>query len=36
LGKALTGAAEGSTVSYETPTGKTVEVTLLKALPFTG
>jgi transcription elongation factor GreA len=36
LGKALTGAAEGSTVSYATPTGKTVQVTLLKALPFTG
>lgn len=36
LGKALTGAHEGDTVSYETPTGKTVEVTLLSAKPFTG
>jgi len=36
LGKALTGAREGDTVSYETPTGKTVEVTLLSAKPFTG
>jgi len=34
-GKALTGAREGDTVSYETPTGKTVEVTLLTAKPFT-
>jgi len=34
LGKALTGAREGDTVSYETPTGKTVEVTLLTAKPF--
>jgi transcription elongation factor GreA len=36
LGKALTGAREGDTVSYETPTGKTVEVTLLSARPFSG
>jgi transcription elongation factor GreA len=36
LGKALTGAAEGSTVSYETPTGKTLHVTLVKAVPFAG
>jgi transcription elongation factor GreA len=36
LGKALTGAKEGATVSYETPTGKTLEVTLVKAVPFTG
>jgi len=36
LGKALTGAHEGDTVSYETPTGKTVEVTLLSAKPFSG
>ena len=34
LGRALTGAHEGDTVSYETPTGKTVEVTLLTAKPF--
>jgi len=36
LGQALTGAAEGTTVSYETPNGKTVQVTLLKAVPFAG
>jgi transcription elongation factor GreA len=36
LGKALTGAREGDTVSYETPTGKTVQVTLLEARPFSG
>jgi transcription elongation factor GreA len=36
LGKALTGAREGDTVSYETPTGKTVEVTVLSAKPFAG
>jgi transcription elongation factor GreA len=36
LGKALTGAKEGDTVSYETPTGKTLSVTLLSAKPYTG
>ena len=36
LGKALTGAPEGTTVSYETPNGKTLQVTLLTAVPFTG
>jgi len=36
LGKALTGAREGDTVSYETPTGKTIQVTLVSAKPFTG
>src|SRR6185312_10030476 len=36
LGKALTGAKEGSTVSYDTPTGKTMQVTLIKAVPFVG
>ncbi len=36
LGVALTGAHEGDTVSYETPTGKTVRVTLLTAKPFSG
>ena len=35
LGKALTGAREGDTVSYETPTGKTLELTLVSASPFT-
>jgi transcription elongation factor GreA len=36
LGRALTGAAEGATVEYETPTGKTMKVTLVSARPFTG
>jgi transcription elongation factor GreA len=36
LGKALTGAREGETVEYETPTGKTMKVKLVKAKPFTG
>lgn len=35
LGKALTGAREGDTVEYETPTGKTMKVTLVSARPFT-
>ncbi len=36
LGLALTGAAEGATVEYQTPNGKTLQVTLVKAVPFTG
>lgn len=36
LGKALTGVGEGETASYQTPTGKTVELTLVTAQPFTG
>jgi transcription elongation factor GreA len=36
LGLALTGAREGDTVEYTTPTGKTVKVTLISARPFTG
>ena len=36
LGKALTGAREGDTVEYVTPTGKTMKVTLVAAKPFTG
>jgi transcription elongation factor GreA len=36
LGQALTGAKEGETVSYDTPTGKTVSVTLLSAKPYAG
>jgi transcription elongation factor GreA len=36
LGKALTGAKDGDTVSYVTPTGKTMSVTLLSSTPFTG
>ncbi|MDR1999196.1 MAG: transcription elongation factor GreA [Frankiaceae bacterium] len=34
LGLALTGAKEGDTVSYDTPNGKTMSVTLLAAKPF--
>ena len=34
LGKALDGAKEGETRTYETPIGKTMSVTLLKAEPF--
>jgi transcription elongation factor GreA len=36
LGRALTGAHEGATCQYETPTGKTMRVTLLSATPFAG
>ncbi len=36
LGKALTGAREGESVTYETPNGKTIKVTLVKAEPFSG
>jgi transcription elongation factor GreA len=36
LGKALTGAKRGQTVSYETPNGKILKVTLVDAKPFTG
>ncbi|MGX7678105.1 transcription elongation factor GreA [Jatrophihabitans sp. DSM 45814] len=36
LGKALTGASQGQTVSYETPNGKTLKVTLIEAKPFSG
>ncbi|HEV2885768.1 MAG TPA: transcription elongation factor GreA [Jatrophihabitans sp.] len=36
LGQALTGAKEGDEVSYSTPTGKTVTVTLLTAKPYGG
>ncbi|WP_375485989.1 transcription elongation factor GreA [uncultured Jatrophihabitans sp.] len=36
LGKALTGAAEGDTVEYETPNGKVVKVQLVAAKPFSG
>ena len=36
LGVALTGAKEGDTVNYETPSGKTMAVTLVTATPFTG
>ena len=36
LGVALTGAKVGETVNYETPSGKTMAVTLVSAKPFTG
>jgi transcription elongation factor GreA len=36
LGKALTGASEGDTVEYHTPTGQTIKVRLVSARPFTG
>ena len=36
LGKALTGAREGETVEYTTPTGRTVKVHLLTAEKFAG
>jgi transcription elongation factor GreA len=36
LGQALLGKREGDTVSYETPNGKTLSVTLISAKPFTG
>ena len=36
LGRALTGAREGDTVKYETPTGKTMKVVLVSARPFSG
>jgi transcription elongation factor GreA len=36
LGRALTGAKEGDQVSYSTPTGKTLTVTLLSAKPYRG
>ena len=36
LGKALTGAREGDTVEYETPTGKKIRVELVKTRPYSG
>jgi transcription elongation factor GreA len=36
LGVALTGAHEGDTVSYQTPAGKTLTVSVVTAKPFTG
>jgi transcription elongation factor GreA len=36
LGQALTGRREGETVEYETPTGKTMKVTIVSARPFSG
>lgn len=36
LGLALTGAKDGETVTYSTPAGATLSVTLVSAVPFTG
>jgi len=36
LGTAINGASKGDTVSYEAPNGKTLEVTILDAVPYTG
>ena len=36
LGRALTGAKPGETVSYEAPNGKQISLELLKAAPYTG
>lgn len=36
LGRALTGKHEGETAEYETPTGKTMKVTLVSAKSFAG
>jgi transcription elongation factor GreA len=36
LGRALLGAKEGETRSYELPNGSTQKVTLVKAVPYTG
>ena len=36
LGAAVVGAAQGDTVSYSAPNGKTIEVTVLEFAPFTG
>jgi transcription elongation factor GreA len=36
LGQALLGKKEGDTVSYETPNGKSLSLTLVSAKPFTG
>jgi transcription elongation factor GreA len=36
LGKALTGAKPGETVTYTAPTGKTISLELTEAAPYTG
>jgi transcription elongation factor GreA len=36
LGTAINGASKGDTVSYEAPNGKTLKVTILDAVPYTG
>ena len=36
LGRALDGAKEGETISYQAPSGATIKLTLLKSVPFGG
>ena len=36
MGKALNGAKKGDTVSYEGPNGRTFEVEVVDAVPYTG
>ena len=36
LGAAIIGASKGDTVSYEAPNGKSLEVVIVDAVPFTG
>ena len=36
LGAAILGSSKGDTVSYEAPNGKTLEVVIVDAVPFTG
>jgi transcription elongation factor GreA len=36
MGKALLGARTGDTVAYEAPTGRTLEVEVVDAVPYTG
>jgi len=36
LGTAINGASKGDTVSYEAPNGKTLQVVILDAVPYTG
>ena len=36
LGSAIIGASRGDTVSYQAPNGRTLEVVVLEAVPYTG
>ena len=36
LGKAINGMSQGQSASYQTPTGKTVSVHIVEAVPYTG
>jgi transcription elongation factor GreA len=36
MGKALIGAAKGDTVAYQAPNGRSIEVEVVDAVPFTG